>query len=867
MRRLRWFVARLTALFTPRSRDRELDEEIAFHLEEDAAEGEGGPDARHRARLGFGNVARVKEAAREVWTWGAVERLTQDVRHAVRVLRRRPVFTATAVLSLALGIGSTAAVFDLLKAMHLDRLPVSQAGELVQVSGERGAGSTYSTFDRLRRASRTLDGLTGSEQAGAIDLEENGERTQAYVEFVTENYFDVLDVRAQRGRAFHSRSPGAPREMLAVISDEYWRSHYRGDLSMLGAARFRLLASGLEFTVVGIAPPGFRGVHLDAPADIWVSLEATSVAGDDLEEWRPRLLGRLAAGETTDRAAAEATAILGRPMRVVSGAHGYSDLRGRLTPPLLLLGLVVLGVLLITYGNLANLVLAATASRERELAVRRAIGASRRRIVRQLATESVVLSSLAAALGLAVAYSTSAALLSFLPPNQVQALRNLRFEPGPVVIGVIAVLALFTSVACGVLPALRATRTGSPHALRARQGSTAESRNWTSRGLIAGEVAMCTLLLVLAGVFVRSLHNLLSQETGYVAEGLVTADLRFPPRQYTEIRRDQLYEALRARLNTLPGVTAASYSHLGQLRGATFDYVVRIPGRPDDGEPQTANEVRAAPGFLAAMGTILRSGRDLADTDRVDGPRVALVNEAFVRTFDLGAHAIGRRFEAGDGSRAIRSLEIIGIVENSKWLTLREADRPMYYVPYQQSAGRPIVRFAVRGTGSPDFLVRSIVSTAAAVNPDMILTNVVPFSEVVDRTLVIERLVAHVSTAFAIVGVLVACLGLYGVLAYAVVRRRREIGVRIAVGASPGVVEWMMLRESFALLAIGLAAGVPVAVAATRLASSLLFGLRPGDPATIAVTLVILALATAAASFVPARRASRVDPVTALREE
>lgn len=866
MRRLRWILFKLRVLLRRRARERDLDAEIQFHLDEEtedaAAAGLSAPEARRQAQRSLGNVALAREDTRRVWTWLTIDCLVQDLRYAVRVLRRQPVFTATALLSLALGIGANAAVFSLLKAIQLNSLAVDRPDQLVQVSREQGVESTYPTYEGLRRASRTLSGVIGSSVVPNLDLEEGGERYQAFIEFVTDNYFDVLGVSARRGRVFHEPPTGSSREAAAVISDAYWRAHFAGDPSALGA-RFRFPITGLDFTVVGIAPPQFRGAHFDMPADVWVSI---ATALPDVDDRRLRMMGRLRPGETIVRAEAEATAILGRPMRVVSGARGYSTLRNSLTRPLLLLELVVGLVLVITCANLANLVLARGAARDRELAVRRAVGASRGRIVRQLLTESVVLASAGGALGLAVAYWTSAALLGFLPSNQGQVLLNLQFQPDAGVLGFIALLAFLTSVVCGLVPALRATRTAPVSALRISAGSAERQRSRMSRSLVIGEVAMCALLLVVAGVFLRSLENLLGQDAGYDEQGVLVADVR-KPIGHSEARADEMFQALRARLAALPNVQVAAFGHVGQLSGSTFPYPIQLPGHAVGSDERRAHEQRVSPGFLAAMGTRIVAGRDVADTDRLGAPPVALVNEAFVHQFGIEGDPIAQRFTKQGGSRKFETFEIVGVVRNAKWVTLREEPRPIYYIPYQQLPGSPRVRFAIRSRGDLNALAASVRQIARSIDRTLVLSNVVPFREIVHRTLVIERLVTHVSLAFALLGLLIACIGLYGSLAYAVVRRRREIGVRIAVGASRRSVEWMMLRESLALLAIGVVIGLPAALFVTRLVSSMLFDLQPGDPVTIAATLATLTVATLAAAYLPARRAAAIDPIRALRED
>ncbi|HEY3884980.1 MAG TPA: FtsX-like permease family protein, partial [Vicinamibacterales bacterium] len=384
-----------------------------------------------------------------------------------------------------------------------------------------------------------------------------------------------------------------------------------------------------------------------------------------------------------------------------------------------------------------------------------------------------------------------------------------------------------------------------------------------NRGLIVAQVVMCTSILMMAGVFLRTLQNLRGQDAGYRADHLLVADVT-PPREDAENARDETLEALRTRIAALPGVAAAGFSHVGQLSGSSIDSSIRFPGGPNI---TSIIEQRISPDFLRAMGTTLIAGRAFTTADDQRSPLIAIVNEAFVRRYLPGGPVIGNHFFWTWGSQSGRSAQIVGVVKDAKWINLRDQAPPMVYRPYRQMGGVPEVRFTIRTSVDPRQLAGELRDVARAINPGIIVSNIVPFTDIVDRTLVTERLVAQVSTAFGAIALVIAAVGLYGVLAYAVVRRRREIGIRIAIGARPRTVEWMFLRESLGLLALGIGLGLPAALAVTRLASSMLYGLGPRDPATTTAALTVLAGATVAAAYLPARRASRVDPIVALREE
>ena len=688
LRRLKWMLQR-------RKRQAELRDELAFHLAEEADErkaaGLAEDDARFAAQRDFGSVALVAEDTRNAWGLIWVERVGQDVRYALRILRRRPGFAATAILTLTLGIGANTAVFSILNSLLMRTLPVDRSEELVRlIEAGRDARDDFTlvTHTTLQSHTRTLSGVLASSTLGVRpnEIEEGGERLPVFLQFVSDNYFDVLGVRAFRGRVFHP-VPGSPGEAIAVISHEYWRRHYASDPSALGA-RFRV-RSGHEFTIAGITPPHFRGTEIDVPTDIWVSVERVVPPGDTDRvrgRWM-RVMGRLQPGATVQDAEAESGAILGRAVRWQSGATGYSTLRRRLLQPLLLLALVFALVLLITCANLANLMLAATVSRERELGVRTAVGASRSRIVRQLVTENLVLGGVGGVMAVGAAHWISAFLLGFLPPDQAVALPNLQFELDSRVLMFAAVLSCATCLGFGLLPALRATGKQSGATVRAGAGTGQQNRGWLRRGLLVSQVVMCTAVLVIAVVFLRSLQNLRGQDAGYFEDRLVVAEVQ-PPSEYPEDRRDRMIEELRTGAAALPGVEVAAFSHVGQLSGSALEYRIGFPGQTfTEGSGAEAIEQRVSPGFLRAMGTQFIAGRDVAATDDERSPLVAVVNESFARRFLTGRNPIGARFFREAGSRSGELMEVVGVARDSKWSNLRD-DPPAMSLPPVQADGR-----------------------------------------------------------------------------------------------------------------------------------------------------------------------------------
>ncbi len=870
------FLNRLRWLFHRRRRETEIRAEIEFHLAEEAddarAAGLSDANARRVARLDLGNPVVLEEEIRAAWVWTGIERAGQDLRYAARLLRRRPAFSLTACVTLALGIGGATAVFSLLDALLIRPLPVERPQALVRLVEPRPDLSrtfeefTAATYDRLRPAVRTMAGVIGSTRSpGPGEITVGEERRVASWQLVSDNYFDTLGVRAHRGRVFQEPGAGLSDPLEAVISADYWRATYAASPSAIGA-RFR--SGNREYTIVGVAEPRFRGTDIDKPTDIWMLLDQVVPRTDDSRSrgrW-VHIMGRLAPGVTLSQAAAEVSIILGRPFEVADGSIGYSSLRARLSQPLLLVALVVAFVLLIACANLANLMLASTTARGRELSVRVAIGASRARIVRQLLTEGLLLAGIGGVLALAVAAWVSGALLAFLPPAEAVAMPNLRLALDGRVLGFAALLTCGTCCMFALVPALYATGRPNQTNLRLHMGAQPLSHGRLGRTLIVGQVVLSTALLIVAGVFVRTLANLRGQDAGYVEDRLLVADVE-PPRQLDDDRRDVLLEELRSRLATLPGVEVVSFSHVGQLDGA-IEFTIGFPGRniPKDELPSMI-EQRISPGFLRAMGNPVIAGRDFTDADSATAPLVAIINEAFAHQFFASEDPLDRQFYRTGGTFGGQPMTIVGVVRDAKWVNLRDDPPPMYYRPYRQMGGTPVVRFAIRTSGDPGIVAAEVRAAARSIDSRIVVSNTVPFRDIVNRTLVVERLTAHVSTAFGALALVIASVGLYGVLSYSVARRRQEIGVRIAVGAQPRTIEWMVVRESLTLLVTGVALGLPVAIGITRIVASMLFGLGPQDPVSIGAALAALTATAAAACWLPARRAAAVDPIQTLRED
>lgn len=803
-----------------------------------------------------------------------LETAIQDLRYALRTLRRNPGFAATAVLSLALGIGANTALFSLLDTLLLKMLPVAEPQRLVRVRVQRASGAmnsiSYPLFDRLRTRSRFFSGATAV--AFGSSIEEKGQSVPARVQKVSGEFFDVLGVAPAAGRVFHES------DSVAVISDSFWRKHYGASSSAIGA-HFRESTS--DFNVIGIAPPNFHGVILDGPSDVWVPVERT-LAWDD-NRWAPNagwldVIARLKPGATEEQARADVQALLNahladrvgrmrfdlpqqraefldRRAVLEPAGNGISLLREQYALPLKALQAVVGMVLLIACANLANLLLARATAREREIVVRLAIGASRPRLIRQLLTENILVGAAGAAVALMVAYWLSAALLRFLPAGFSSYRETLSFHPDARVLAFTGALAMLTCLLFGLAPALRATRPS----VRVESG-------WAARALIVLEVAVCVVLLAGAGLFVHTLHNLRTFDAGFVRDHAGAVYITYP-RAYTADQVRERKRALRDQVADLPGVIAAGFSNIGLLINERITWDVEIEGYTHGpNESPAAAELRVSPGFFAAMGTPILLGRDFTDRDDASAPKVALVNESFVRQYFGNDNPIGKRFGIR-GPNASGFVEIAGVVKDAKRERLRDAVPPTFYRPFTQAGTETWMTLAVRASGNLGPLAQAIRQIGATIDPGISVSGFTPFNEIVDQSLLSERMVAEISSAFGALALVVAAVGLYGVLAYRVARRTREIGVRMALGASRGGVQWMVLRESLVLLGLGAALGVPLALGGTRFVEAMLYGVTPGDPSTMAIALGVLLLVSLAAAYIPARRAARVDPMVALRCE
>jgi macrolide transport system ATP-binding/permease protein len=914
-RKVQWWLQR-------RHREEQLREELQFHLTEEAderqARGLSADEATWAARRDLGNATLVREDARTLWSWVLLEQLAQDVKYGLRGMFKNRMFTALAALSLALGIGANTAIYSFMDAILVRPLPVTDPASLIVVkwrSRPRSGndfvmrsvdGRTYRdgsevtagifpfpAFERLQEASApVLSSLFAHKRAGSVNVIVNGEADLAQGEYVSGDFFRGLAVVPGAGRLIGTEDDRRGAEPVAVLSLGYSQRRFGDAASAVGQP---ILINNVPFTVVGVAPAEFFGVdpalapHLYLPMRAtnhilkqigeqafvdqnyyWVEMMGRLKPGVDLAQAQAALAGPFAqwvastAGTDGERANLPA-------LRLEEGAAGLDSLRRQYSRPLYVLLTMVGLILAIACANTANLLLARAAARRHEMAVRLSLGAGRWRVVRQLLTESVLLAALSGGLGVVIAVGSMGALTRLLANGQPEF--TLHAELNWHVLLVTFALSLLCGLLFGLAPALHATGRAFGPALRERSVSEPGARLRATvrrvsltQALVVGQIAISLLLLVAAILFVRTLSNLHAVSLGFNREQVLLFDVNAPQAGHPVSRVGDLYADLRRRLSEVPGVRDATLSHASLIR-ASRSYGIRVDGQPTDGTRVLWTGSR----FFTTMQIPIVRGREITDSDRQGTLPVVVVSELFAKTFLGDGDPLGRQLEVRFSNRIglPGALTVIGVAANARYGGLKGQIPPVVYVSLAQVAGPQLgqVTYAMRTEGDPlryAGVVRQVVREADARVP---VTNLKTQAADIDQTINQEILFARLCSAFAVLALTIACVGLYATMAYAVARRTREIGLRMALGAGRPLVTWMVLREVFLLAVVGLAIAVPTAAATSRFVESFLFGMRPNDPRALALAAGLLLAAALAAGYGPARRASRVDPMVALRHE
>ncbi len=831
-----------------------------------------------------------------------------NLRHALRTQLRTPLVTGVACLSLALGIGANSAIFSIFDQMVLEALPVAEPDRLVNLSapgpkpgsqscsnaGDCDEVFSYPMFRDLEQAQTEFASLAAHREFSA-NLAYRGQTESSSGLLVSGGYFPTLGLQPALGRLFgpeDNRTKGS--HPIVVLAHGYWQSRFGSSPAVLGDS---LTVNGQTLTIVGVAPAGFTGTTLGTRPQVFVPMvmrEALVPGFTGLEERRSYwayLFARLKPGTSLDRAQiavnvpyhavvneveaplqegmSEQTMALFRAktVQLAPGARGQSSVRGEARAPLLLLLGATGFVLLIACANVANLLLARSAARADEIAVRLAVGAGRRQLVAQLLAESCLLAGFAGLLGLIVAVWTLRLIGSLLPPDAASTL-SLEVDGG--MLAFTAVLALATGLAFGLFPALHSTRPDLASSLKGQATKTTGTRAAARfrAGLVTGQIALAMALLVSAGLFTKSLANVSRVDLGFRTDHLVIFGVSPELNGYTPEQSRALFERMEEELAALPGATGVTTSMVPLIAGSNWGNSVSVEGFAADADTDTHsvyNEIGA--GYFRTLGIPLLSGREFAAGDVLKASKVAIVNEAFARKFNLGREAVGKRMAMSTGPETPLDIEIVGLVADAKYSEVKRPVPPQFFRPYRQNEGLGALNFYVRTGLAPENLMASIGEVVRRLDPNLPVENLQSMETQVRQNVFLDRLIGTLSSAFAVLATLLAAVGLYGVLAYTVAQRTREIGLRMALGADMAQVRGLVLRQVGLMTLVGGAAGMVAALALSRLGRSLLYELQGHDPTVLAGAAVLLALVALGSGFIPAARASRIEPMRALRHD
>ena len=903
---LKEILRRLWMLMRRQKFDADLEEEMRLHLElreqEQVRVGLTPEDARYAALRRFGNATLLKEESYMAWRWDWLESFVQDAAYGSRAMLRSPALTIVALLSLALGIGANTAIFSLLDAVMLRSLPVKDPAQLILLGKGTASGITddfartqlysYPFYQRMRGDNHVFSDTAAicsmtNGVHGYVDGRNESEPMN--VQLVSGTYFGTLGVSAFIGRTLNDGDDDSEGDHpVAVISYAWWKRSLARDPHVLDR---KLRLGATTYNIIGVAPPEFFGTKVGEAPDMWVPLSMIEAVPPNFGGYKDNfsesllIMGRLKPGISIPEATSNVNLLfrqilLGFPDAKLSQenlqkldktkvlltpmATGLSSLRHQFSEPLQILMAVVALVLLIACANIANLLLARSTARARELAVRQALGARRSRIIRQLLTESLLLALTGGLLGVVLASVANRILLRMVSGG---------LDPIPLDVSIDTRLLLFTlavtiatALIFGAIPAFRATRLQLTDTLKAGRGSQgASGRNPLAKALVISQVALSLVLMVGAGLFLRSLVNLNNVDTGFNKENVLRLNIDSSSAGYTagEPRDLALFQQVEERVSALPNVKAASFSAFTFNEGSWNSSVV-VPGMNIDDNINVMHNVVGV-GYLAAMQIPLLAGRNFLPSDTSTSLPVAIISEHTAKTLFPPGNPIGHHYYVGD-NKPEDEVTVIGVAKDVKFADLAEEPVNLDYFPYTQHPW-DFGDFEVRYTGDFAPVAAAVRQTIHSIDRNLPISRVTTLDEQVGRSITNQRLVAQLSAFFGLLAVFLSCIGIYGVMSYVVTRRTNEIGIRMALGAGRSNMLWTVLREILILVSIGVVIGIPVALAGDRMVSNMLFGLRPTDPLTLVSATVILLIVAAIAGYLPARRASLVDPMVALRYE
>lgn len=901
----RRFLYKLRNFLQPGRAEQDLAREIGSHLEllqdDFRRRGMSAEEARLAAKRAYGGIEQAKELHRDERSWLWLEQVRRDIRLSIRALLKSPGFSITAVLTLALGIGANTAIFSLIDSVMLKTLPVTHPEQLLQVNmggkdvwGMEEPFFSNPVWEQLRDRQDVFSGIFAY-ATGRFNLALRGEARYVQGNYASGEFFETLGLRSILGRTFTRADDRRGCPGTAVLSYGFWQSEYGGRNGVVGKT---ISLDNYPFEILGVIGPGFTGVDVGRESDLYVPLCAEKIISGETSSldnrvggWL-RLIARPKPGisesqvearlRTLARPIFEATVppnlrpdqdktYLERTIDTQIAANGNSNVRSKYRQALIVLMAIVAVVLLIACTNVANLLLARSAARQREIAIRMALGSGRGRLVRQLLVESMVLSLTGAALGIVLAHWGARILAGLLSSDVYREnkvfldltvdLRILAFTAG---------VAILTGLLFGFAPAWRATQVDPQSAMKANARGAIEGGKFRlGKALVVLQVALSLLLVTAAGLMLSTFFQLETLNPGFDREHVLLANVTLRIGKNRPAQHHARFEQILEHLRAVPGMRSASYSDLTPMEGSVGVDYVQIEGHGSKRkEPTLIYLNRVSDRFFETLHTHLLAGRDFNAHDTFESPKVAIVNQTMVKKFFSGQNSIGRRYRPASSNKLGDPVEIIGVVQDAKYLNLREDIPPTAYLAASQNARtNESTTFEVRAVaGSPTSLISSVKSSITEVNPDVVL-QFNTLAAQIDESLARERLLATLSGFFGGLALLLAMLGLYGVMSYNMTRRRNEIGIRMALGAQQSRVLRMVLGEVAILIGIGLAIGLAATIGTTHFIASLLYGVRANDPWTISLAAAMLALAAAIAGFLPARRASRLDPMDALREE
>jgi predicted permease len=828
--------------------------------------------------------------------------LIQDISFAFRTFAKAPLFVAVAVLSLAFGIGANTAIFSLTDQILMRMLPVKQPEQLAMLSAVgRHYGSnqgmnriSYPMYQDFRDHNTVFSGMFCYREAD-LSLSYRGRTERVAGELVSGNYFPVLGVGAALGRLFNANDDKLQNaHPVAVLTYGFWQTRFAGDPGVIGQ---KLTINGYPYTVIGVSQEGFSGTDPSYGRQIRIPMMMAGKLGRylDLNDRRSRWVtafGRLKPGvdvkqaqaslqpffhqilqmEVKEKAFAKASpymkqAFLKMSMNVLPAANGRSYLRRQFSKPLLVLMATVALVLLIACANVANLLLARATSRQKEIAVRLALGSGRGRIISQLLVESLILSLAGGITGLGLAFWTDHALIHFLPPSATPL--TISAVPDWRVLGFNLGLAVLTGILFGLIPALQSTRPDLINTLKDQAGAVVGGTSTSLRKLlVVAQIALSLLLLIGAGLFIRSLQKLKDLDPGFRTTNLLAFKVNPTSNGYETERTKAFYDRLKENLESLPGVEHAALAVMPVMEGDEWDQWVTIDSySPKTGELPDPHMNFLSPDYFKTMEITLLAGRDFRITDTLNSPKVCIVNETFAKKYFGTTNAVGHKIGMGIDPGTKTDITIVGVARNTKYESMRDEIPTEVYRPYRQLDFATGIVAYVRTAHNPEDIFGSIGKRVHDLDANLPIYDMITLEKQTEHSLVTERLVATLSTGFGLLATLLASIGLYGVMAYTVARRTREIGIRMAIGAAKRDVLWLVMREVLVLLGIGMAIALPASWMLTQSVRSQLYGIQPVDPLSIVSATLAIACVALLAGYIPAVRATRVDPMNALRYE